>query len=428
MTEPSAKGQVILVEDDPALRDAITQSLDMSGLDVRAFDNARRALRYVVPSFAGCIITDVRMDGMDGLELFDEVMGIDRKIPVILITGHGDIDMAVRAMRDGAFDFLAKPFASAHLMAVVRKALDWRALALENRALRAAMIKPPEDFIARSRPMVRLCNLAAQVAGTELDILIEGESGTGKEALAASIHRQSRRHAGPFVVLPASAIEGELDCNDLMERAGAGTLFIDRCETLPSAAQARLLSLIDLRDRSRTQADQSLDFRLITAAQPLQSECANFDPELLHRLGSVTLCVPPLRERREDVPLLFARFVREALDQIGKKRFELNTVDRRRLLEHDWPGNLHELRRYSLAVALNLPRNAPNLGADIVAKSLNVRLSAIERAIVVETLEATGGNVVRAARALGTPRKTLYDKLARHRIDPAALRASRREE
>lgn len=424
MRRDPINGPVVLVEDDAQLRMATAQTLELSGLDVKQFDSAARAARYLMPSFAGCVVTDIRMDGMDGLQLFARINELDPEIPVVLITGHGDINMAVRAMQDGAFDFLAKPFAADHLAAVVRKALQSRQLVLDNRALRNALSNPDTHMLTQSPAMTQLYNMAGQLARAEIDISIEGESGTGKEMLARRIHSQSARYASPFIAISCSSAHSHIDFETLSSQIAGGVLFLDGVTSLPLPDQAELAAFLDARDRARLNGAYHNDFRLISSTQLSLSEglALNLLGEtLFHRLGSVSLRVPPLRERREDIPMLFAQFVREVLDQTGKKRFEMNATDRKRLLEHDWPGNVRELRNHAFAAVLNLPREKMQAVQGQVG--LHTRVSAFERMVIVEALEATGGNVIRACAMLKTPRKTLYEKLAKHQIDPDRFRS-----
>lgn len=424
MRRDSINGPVVLVEDDAQLRMATAQTLELSGLDVKQFDSAIRAVRYLVPSFAGCVVTDIRMDGMDGLQLFARINELDPEIPVVLITGHGDINMAVRAMQDGAFDFLAKPFAAEHLAAVTRKALQSRQLVLDNRALRNALSNPDTRLLTQSPVMTQLYSMAGQLARAEIDVSIEGESGTGKEMLARRIHSQSARYASPFLAISCSSPHSNIDFATLSSQIAGGFLFLDGITSLPLPAQAELAAFLDARDRARLNGECHNDFRLISSTQISLSEGLALNAlgeTLFHRLGSVSLRVPPLRERREDIPMLFAQFVREVLDQTGKKRFEMNATDRKRLLEHDWPGNVRELRNHAFAAVLNLPRQKMQAAQGQV--DLSTRVSAFERMVIAEALEATGGNVIRACAMLKTPRKTLYEKLAKHQIDPDRFRS-----
>ena len=429
MIRNTVHSPVVLVEDDDVLRIATVQTLELSGWEVLPFENAARAARYITPGFAGCIVTDIRMDGMDGLQLFAKIMEIDRDIPVILITGHGDINMAVRAMQDGAFDFLAKPFAADHLAVVVQKALQSRQLVIDNRALRSALSKPDDDMVAQSRSMAQLRSMVTQVARTGLDITIEGETGTGKEMLARRVHLQSARHDRPFIVVSCPTLLPDADLSLAIEPVKGGTLFLDGFDTVPDAVQAQLVAALDARERRRNTEGISDDFRVILStpiALPDLLSRGHLREDLFHRLSSITLRIPPLRERREDIPPLFAKFVRDALGETGKKRFDMSAADRKRLIEHDWPGNARELRNYAFGAVLNLPRQSLLATSPLEAKSLGTRISEFERMVIAETLEATSGNVSRACTILGTPRKTLYEKLGRYQIDPARFRGVKR--
>jgi two-component system, NtrC family, C4-dicarboxylate transport response regulator DctD len=418
-------GPVILVEDDTLLREATQQTLELAGLDVQAFESAARAARYIMPSFTGCIVTDIRMEGMDGLQLFAKVMEIDPEIPVILVTGHGDIGMAVRAMHDGAFDFIAKPFGTDHLAIVVRRALNSRQLVIDNRSMRLALAKPSHDMVAESRVMMQLLTTASQVARTELDIAIEGETGTGKEILARLIHKQSTRHAAPFVAVSGTSLGTEIDFDQINQQTNGGTLFIDLCDELSLSAQSVLVGWLNARDRTIQHGGHELTFRMIAScARPLSQlrENGGIRDDLFHRLNSIVLRIPPLRERREDILALFAKFVSDAIEQTGKKRFEMSAFDRKRLLENDWLGNARELKSYAFGAVLNLPRRALSPLESNKSKRLATRVSDFEQMVITEALQATGGNVVKACALLGTPRKTLYEKLTKYAVEPRQFR------
>lgn len=417
---PEAK--VLLVEDDPALREATVQALELADFEVIAFERASPAARYLSPGFAGCVVTDIRMEGMDGLQLFAKVRELDPDIPVILMTGHGDIAMAVRAMHDGAFDFLAKPFATDHLVAVIRKALQSRQLVLDNRALRQAAAVPASDLVSTSRVMAQVRATVAQLARTELDVLIRGEAGTGKELWARELHRQSGRHDRPFVALSAFGCARDEELRSAIAHAQGGLLFLDGGDALPEFRQAQLVAALDARDREGTNRQQSADFRLVVSTVESDDGTA-MTRGLQHRIGSVEVRLPPLRERRDDIAPLFAHFVAKALAEVGRKRFEMSAADRKRLLEYDWPGNVRELRSYAFAAVLNLPRQAMASGGQNTSRDLAGRLAEFERMVIVEALEATRGNVVRACQLLGTPRKTLYEKLNRLSINPSRFRS-----
>lgn len=423
MTMAYEDGPVLLVEDDEILRDATVQALELSGLVVEAYESATRAARNLTPGFAGCVVTDIRMAGMDGLQLFARTRELDPEIPVVLMTGHGDIEMAVRTMHDGAFDFLAKPFATEHLVAVVRKALQTRRLVLDNRALRKAVSVAASEPVSQSRVMERLRTSISQIAQTNIDVQIEGEPGSGKEFWARQLHRQSNRYEQPFVSRSAERLLAESDLPTIEQSCHGGTLYLEDCEALRETGQARLAALLDERERRSLECPAESGFRLIVATRDTPASVP-LSEALSHRIGSIKLRVPPLRERREDIPALFARFVREALDQTGRKKFDLNAADRKRLLEHDWPGNFRELRNFAFSAVLNLPRQALEVASHGAQKDLSARVGSYEKMLIVEALEATRGNVVQTCALLGTPRKTLYEKFARHGIDPARFRSS----
>jgi two-component system C4-dicarboxylate transport response regulator DctD len=418
MTDMSAN-TVFLVEDDDALRDATAQALELAGLAPQAFPSAARALPRIDPNFAGCVVTDIRMDGMDGLALKAAIHGRDPDIPVILITGHGDVAMAVAALKDGAFDFLAKPFSTDELTAAVRRALQARALVLENRALKREAGLSSEDIVGSSAAIGALRTTVGQLAMLDLDVLIEGEGGTGKEIVARALHRRSKRALMPFVALRCSALEGTPVLDEAIAAAAGGILFLDELDALSLPLQARLLALSENREKS-----EMTDLPRIVAATRVALEDAvregRLREDLFYRLSVLRLRVPPLRERREDIAPLFARFVQEALDRTRRKRFDMSAADRRRLLEYDWPGNARELRNYAFGAVLDLRRN--DLIANAARPPLAERVAAFERTLIVEALEAAGGSVQRACATLSLSRQALYEKIAKHRIDLDALR------
>ena len=428
MSEIGDLRTVVLVEDDEPLRAATAQALDLAGFEPRPFGSAEQARKAVSARFAGCVVTDIRMEGMDGLEFMRAVHAIDPEIPVILITGHGDVPMAVAALKDGAFDFLSKPFSTDHLSAAVRRALQARALILDNRQLRdtAAQVGPGE-LVGTSGAMAKLRTTVGQMAMIDLDVLLEGETGTGKELVARVLHRRSARALMPFTALLCSSLgESGLDDRGLGELFGAGdagrgliseleggVLFLDEVEALAPPLQARLLAYLDARERETGEGRTGV--RVIAAARlSLEEEvrAGRFREDLYYRLAVLRLRVPPLRERREDVPLLFAQFVHEALGRTRRKRFDLSAGDRRRLIEHAWPGNARELRSYAYNAVLGLPQTPSPEAAP--AGTLAAQVAAYERSLIIEALQQTGGKASQACRILGISRQTFYEKLTKH--------------
>lgn len=440
----TAEQTILFVDDDAALREANAQTLDLAGLAVETFADAQSVLPRIAADFAGIVITDIRMPGMDGLELRAAIHAIDPDIPVVLITGHADVTMAVRALHDGAFDFLAKPFAADHLVGVARRALAHRALILDNRRLTAAAAAIDSPLIGESPAMVRLRETIAQLAQADIDVLIEGETGTGKELVAHMLHRQSRRSAASLVAvncaaLPHDLAEAELFGSNLVDRAtgrlgqagrirGAhrGTLFLDEIDTMHAAVQAKLLRVIEEREVQPlgASAPEPVDLRVVAATKTDLMDAVragDFREDLYYRLHVVKLRLPPLRERRSDIPQTFAFFLDEAASKMGLTGFQIDDATRRHLVEHDWPGNVRELKNFAYSVVLDLPSD-PARSAMPAAAPLAERLRRFEATIIEDTLAQTRGNIGETMAQLGVPRKTLYDKMAKLGIDPKRFR------
>ncbi|MDQ8756274.1 sigma-54 dependent transcriptional regulator [Sphingosinicella sp. LHD-64] len=436
---------VFFVDDDATLREANVQSLELAGIDVAAFGDAADALAGIGADFPGALVSDIRMPRMDGLQLFARVREIDPEIPVILITGHADVPTAIAALRDGAFDFLTKPFAADHLVASVRKALETRRLVLDNRRLRAAAEDSGDSpLIGDSPTMARLRDTIAQVAKADIDVLVEGETGTGKELVARLLHRLGPRRGKPFVAvncgaLPEALAEAELFGHEAgagphgrfervgrIEASNGGTLFLDEIDSMALAVQAKMLRVLEEREILRLGAETPRVVRLrVVAAAKTDLDAAigagRFRSDLFYRLNVVRLRIPPLRERRADVPQLFAHFAGEAAEQVGSGRYVMSDAVRRRLVDHDWPGNVRELRNFAFSAVLDLPGQGATPASDS-ALALPERVGRFEASIIRESLAATGGSVAETLRLLGIPRKTLYDKMARHGIEPRDFR------
>lgn len=435
---------IFFVDDDASLRAANVQTLDLAGLGVEAFADAASVLPHIARDFSGIVVTDIRMPGMDGLELRAAIHAIDPDIPVVLVTGHADVTMAVRALHDGAFDFLAKPFAADHLVGVARRALAHRALILDNRRLTAAAAAIDSPLIGESPAMERLRETIAQLAQADIDVLVEGETGTGKELVAHMLHRQSRRRAASLVAvncaaLPHELAEAELFGSDLIDRASGklgqagrirsahrGTLFLDEIDTMHPAVQAKLLRVIEEREVQPVgaSAPEPVDLRVVAATKTDLMDAVragDFREDLYYRLHVVKLRIPPLRERRSDIPQTFAYFLDEAAAKMGATGFRIDDAVRRHLVEHDWPGNVRELKNFAYSVVLDLPSD-PGRSALAPDMSLAERMARFEATILRDTLAAAKGDIAAAMALLGVPRKTLYDKLARHAINPKDFR------
>ncbi len=436
--------EVRFVDDDAKLREANIESLELEGIAARPFEGAEEALADIDADFAGIFVSDIRMPRVDGLELLARVRAIDAEIPVILITGHADVPMALGALRDGAFDFLTKPFAADHLIASVRRAIDSRRLVLDNRRLREAAIVAEDSFplIGETPVMRQLREMIGEVARADFDVLIEGETGTGKELAALLLHRGGARRGRPFVAvncgaLPEAFAEAELFGSTdgrtgpragRIESANRGTLFLDEIDSMSLGVQVKLLRVLEERELMPLGGDtpRALDMRVIAAAKGDLGDAVaqgRFRDDLYYRLNVIRLRLPALRERRADVPLLFAHFLGEAAEKLGRKPPPLDGRVRAHLLEHDWPGNVRELRNFAHRFALGMADAAPGAPA-VPALPLPQRVAQFEATVLRETLASVGGNFGAALALLGIPRKTLYDKLSRYGINPADYRES----
>ncbi|MDX8442122.1 sigma-54-dependent transcriptional regulator [Mesorhizobium australafricanum] len=436
---------VILIDDDSDLLKATRQTLELAGFAVSAFSIAREALAALDRNFGGVVVSDIRMPEIDGLQLFDRVLRLDPDIPVILVTGHGDIAMAVKAIKDGAYDFITKPFAADRLAQSVARAAEKRRLVMENRALREAAEQAQEGLplIGQTPAMERLRRTLRQIADTDVDVLVTGETGSGKEVVASLLHRWSRRAKGNFVALncgtlPETVIESELFGHEAgaftgaqkkrvgrIEHSSGGTLFLDEIESMPASTQVQMLRVLEMREVTPlgTNEIRPVDLRVVAAAKVdlgNASQRGNFREDLYYRLNVVTLSIPPLRERRDDVPLLFGYFAERAASRFRRAVPATSAVVQRHLREHDWPGNVRELAHFAERFVLGLEDMAeapsPAAAASDASAPLPERLDRYEAEIIRETLGRNAGDVRRTIEALGIPRKTFYDKLQRHGI------------
>ncbi|WP_288584132.1 sigma-54 dependent transcriptional regulator [uncultured Methylobacterium sp.] len=442
MSAPSDR--VVFVDDEEEVRRANGQSLDLAGFSVETHGDAESALRAVLADPPGVVVTDVRLPGVDGLGLFSALQEADPELPVILITGHGDITMAVRAMRAGAYDFLAKPYPAETLVASVRRALERRQLVVENRSLRSrldAAVAEDPAFLGVSPAITRLRQFVREVAEADVDVMVLGETGSGKEVVASALHRWSRRAKGNFVAmncgaLPDTVVESELFGHEagaftgaLKKRVGriahadGGTLFLDEIESMALNIQVKLLRVLQERvvEPLGTNAIQPVDMRVVAATKIDLGQAAaqgTFRDDLYYRLNVVSVAIPPLRERREDVALLFEHFLRKAAARFNREPPPVTASIREHLSRHDWPGNVRELGHFAERCALGLNPTGPAVPEPAKAATLAEQMDRHERGLIRDELIMAGGDVRVAAEALGTPRKTLYDKIARHGLDP----------
>ncbi|MDD0842220.1 sigma-54-dependent transcriptional regulator [Pseudomonas sp. Gutcm_11s] len=447
MSAIDARTQVLLIDDDAHLRQALAQTLDLAGLRVETLADARGVAERIGPDWPGVVVSDIRMPGIDGLQLLEQLHQQDAELPVLLITGHGDVPLAVQAMRAGAYDFLEKPFASEALLDGVRRALELRRLVLDNRSLRLALADRSElgaRLIGQSAPMLRLREQVGALAAINTDVLILGETGAGKEVVARALHDLSARKKGPFVAINAGAlaesvVESELFGHEAgaftgaqkrrigkFEFANGGTLFLDEIESMSPDVQVKLLRLLQERVVERLGGNQliPLDIRVIAATKEdlrVAADQGRFRADLYYRLNVAPLSIPPLRERGADILVLFQHHADAATQRHGLPSRELQPGQRAQLLSHTWPGNVRELQNAAERFAMGLGLGLDVPGAASMAsggeQSLGEKVEAFEKALIAAEMAKEHSSLRSLAEALGLPRKTLHDKLRKHGLD-----------
>lgn len=445
MTEAS----VLIVDDEEMIRTALEQWLRLSGFVTHVAVDASAALARLDEVRPHVILSDVRMPGLSGLDLLRKVR--ERMLPseVILITGHGDVPMAVEAMRQGAFDFLQKPYVPDELVASIRRAVEQVGLKREIVELRRQLDGGDAELAARlvgnSAPMERLRNSVRELAHIPTDVIILGETGTGKEVVARCLHDFSARAKAPFVAVNCAAIPSELIESELFgheagaftgagaqrigkfEYANGGTLLLDEIESMPLLAQAKVLRVIQERVVERVGSNKQipLDLRIVAASKvdlALESEAGRFRADLYYRLNLATVDLAPLRERGEDCILLFHHFLADAAKRFGKPVPQLHPADIDALVHYNWPGNVRELKAAADRFTIGLNATGRSMRAilgpvarDIPASSgsLPDRVAAYERHLIESELALHDDSIAATADALQIPRRTLSEKMAR---------------
>jgi len=448
-TLEKTKPTILLVDDEASVRQSIEQTLQLADYQVQCFSSAKAVLPHLSADFFGVLLTDIRMPDMDGLELMQATLKIDAKLPVILISGHADVSTAVSAIRDGAYDLVEKPFSANLLVDRINRAVEQRQLTLENRILKkelASQTRLGPRIIGKSPAIKQLRSLIYNIANANTDILIVGETGTGKELVARSLHEQSQRRDHNFVAINCGAIQEQLLNSELFgheagaftdakskrigkfEHANGGTLFLDEIESMSIASQIPLLRVLQERSIERLGSNKllPLDIQVLAATKVDLKEAAErreFREDLYYRLNVVTLELPPLRERREDIPMLFQHFVLVAAAQREAEMPALDGKSLQVLLEHDWPGNIRELRniaeRYVLLGESYQFDLSALMQADSSAEGLTLpqQVSCFEKTLIEQALIQNKGHLPRVMEVLGLPRKTLADKMNKYQLE-----------
>jgi two-component system C4-dicarboxylate transport response regulator DctD len=399
--------QVLLVDDDAAVRDAVAQTLELADLEPIIAASFVAAKDLITSGFRGVILSDIRMPGRDGFHLLEYAKAQDPDLPVILLTGEGDVPMAVKAMDQGAFGFLEKPCSPNDLLSVLERALHTRSLVLENRRLRilvetgdpaARLLFGDSDLAQAMRTRVR------RVAQLETDVLITGALGTGISKVAEVIHLSSLRSKAPFVKRAGSGMSPE-QLGDAMDVAQNGSLFIDEISQLPAETQLAIFELLEGNSGVRFMAGSTRNLD-----QAVEDGILNSD--LFYRIDVTRLRIPSLAERPEDIPVLFRHYVAQASEQAGIIPPEVSPEFLASLMTQDWPGNARSLMSAAMRFVLGMPEDI----SEAAELGLSEQMARVERSLLAAALGRHNGRAVEAAEALKLPRKTFYDKLARYGI------------
>jgi len=444
-------GPILFVDDEASMRHAVTQWLGLAGFEMLVHEKATSALSTLSADFTGILVTDLKMEGMDGMELLRRSQQVDPELPVVVITGHGDVEIAVEAMRLGAYDFIEKPFAPERFLEVVRRASEKRQLVVENRRLRRAVSEQTLSarIIGTSTAAERLRAAVAELAGTDVSIIVYGETGVGKDLVARCIHDFSRRSKANYVAVncaavPETMVESEFFGHEAgaftsaqrarvgkIEHASGGTLFLDEIDSMPLSTQAKLLRALQERviERLGSNRNIAVDLRPIAASKldlRAASSDGRFRSDLYYRLSVAELTIPPLRDRIDDVPLLFEYFAASAAAAHERELRPITSATLTMLLSHQWPGNVRELRNAAERYALGLPGPLMPQSADATSERLSLaeQVEAFERALIERCLSETGGKISAVLERLKIPRRTLSEKMVRLGIDRQRFKTS----
>jgi two-component system C4-dicarboxylate transport response regulator DctD len=449
----SRKSKILVVDDDPFSLDLLRQELEHLGHEINTCTNGKKAIEKIISDaskhgFPGIIVTDIRMPRMDGIELMKRTIDIDPDLPVILITAYGDISMAVQAMHDGAYDFIEKPIDSEKLIDVVKRGMEKRSLVLDNRKLRAELVSKSgldTQIIGKSPRTIELRENIANLADTNASVLVLGETGTGKDLVAQCLHEFSSRSGNNFVpvncgAIPENIFESELFGHEAgaftgatkrrigrIEHSHGGTLFLDEIESMPRHLQVKLLRTLEERVIERLGSNEqiSVDFRVVSATKADLKEAVrkgDFREDLYFRLNVAELFVPPLRNRRDDVPLLFEYFAARLAFRYKHEVPQLSQKDLHELIMHTWPGNVRELKNVAERAVIGMSNQKLSV-AEIIhpaTKSpltLSKQVEIFEKQIIETSLSDNKGNIQDTMETLGIARRTLNEKMRKYGLE-----------
>jgi two-component system response regulator AtoC len=442
---------ILIVDDEPIMRESLSDWLRDDGYSILTAESGPKALKVLDTRDWSVLIVDLKMPGMDGIELMREVRKANKEVPIIIMTAYATVDTAVKAMREGAYDYVVKPFDPEEMALIIRKLVAHQRLIQENEFLRDELMRKFEykDIITKNPKMLQVLELVKSVAPTNSTVLIEGESGTGKELVARAVHGSSPRSTGPFVpvscaALPETLLESELfgyekgaftgateSRKGRFEEADGGTLFLDEVGEISSKTQVDLLRVLQQREIRRLggKSQVKVDVRVICATnKDLQAEvrAERFRADLFYRLNVVHVLVPPLRERKEDIPLLANHFVKKYAIENGKPVEAISEEAMSLLVRHGWPGNVRELEnaveravvvcKSSYIFPRDLPASVRKLREDMLFHD-HMSLTDVEKRHILSVLQKNEWQIKKSAEELGIDRSTLYAKMKKYEIE-----------
>jgi len=439
------KMRVVVIDDDSEIIEALCEMLTLEGFAVSAYSRANDALKTITLQSPVVVLTDVRMPKMDGMSLLNALQRIDQDLPVLLMSGHGDIPMAMEAVREGAYDFLEKPLQPQYLISQLRRAIDKRALVLENRQLKenSQHSSGIDTFIiGESVAIKEIRQSILALSKSNVDTIIYGETGSGKDIVARALHQYSNRSQHRFIAINCggmseSLIESELFGHEAgaftganrrhigkIEAADGGTLFLDEIESMPISVQIKLLRVLQERTIERVGSTTPIAVKMTVIAASkenleLLGDSGQFRKDLFYRLNVASIKIPALNERSEDITPLFLHYASKACLQYEREMPEISAQYSDSLLQHNWPGNVRELKNSADRFVLGINPNGPQENTVFSQEDdhLEARMQQFERVLLEQGLKSVNGHVNKAAQRLNLTTKTLYRKMKKHQLD-----------